>query len=41
MEREQIEQSLNKKFEEALRPGEKRKIIFWYDTEGQFADLIN
>jgi uncharacterized protein (TIGR02687 family) len=41
MEREQIEQSLNKKFEEALRPGEKRKIVFWYDTEGQFADLIN
>ncbi|HHV15227.1 MAG TPA: BREX-1 system phosphatase PglZ type A [Gelria sp.] len=41
MEREQIEQSLNKKFEEALRPGEKRKIVFWYDTEGQFTDLIN
>ncbi len=41
MERGQIEQSLNKKFNEALRPGEKRKIVFWYDTEGQFIDLID
>lgn len=41
MERKQIEKSLNKKFTEALRPGEKRKIIFWYDTEGQFVDLID
>ena len=40
MEREQIEQSLNKKFEETLRPGKKRKIVFWHDTEGQFADEV-
>lgn len=41
MEREQIEQSLNKKFKETLEPGEKRKIVFWYDSEQQFADLID
>ena len=41
MEREQIEHSLNKKFKETLEPGEKRKIVFWYDSEQQFADLID
>jgi len=41
MEQELIEQSLDKKFAESLKPGEKRRIIFWYDTEGQFRDLID
>lgn len=41
MERSKIEKSLKMKFDEALQPGEKRKIIFWYDPEGQFKDLID
>ena len=40
MEREYIAKSLGKRFAEANKPGEKRKIIFWYDPDKQFADLI-
>jgi len=41
MELQIIEQSLDKKFAEKLKDGAKRKIIFWYDTEGQFLDIID
>ncbi len=41
MELELIKQNLESKFSANLKAGEKRKIIFWYDTEGQFADLID
>ena len=41
MELERIKQNLENRFSAVLKAGEKRKIIFWYDTEGQFADLID
>lgn len=40
MELERIKKNLENRFSADLKAGEKRKIIFWYDTEGQFADLI-
>lgn len=41
MEKEQIEKSLNARFAEHLPSGQKRRIIFWYDSEQQFVDLID
>jgi hypothetical protein len=40
MELERIKKNLENRFSADLKAGEKRKIIFWYDAEGQFTDLI-
>lgn len=41
MEREQIEKTLGERFAEPLAAGTKRRLIFWYDTDQQFVDLID
>lgn len=40
MELEQIRKTLEDRFAESLPSEQKRRLIFWYDTEQQFADLI-
>ena len=37
----EIKKSLDRKFSRELMPGSKRNIVFWYDEEGVFADVID
>lgn len=41
MNLDQIQKALTERFQEPCRDGAKRHIIFWYDDEGDFAELIN
>ena len=36
-----IEQTLIKRFSEPLADNHKRRIIFWQDPDGEFADAID
>ena len=41
MDLQTINQELNKRFAEPLPEFYKRRIVIWYDEEGEFADQID
>ena len=40
MDLQTINQELNKRFNESFSEFYKRRIVIWYDEEGEFADQI-